>query len=99
MMLADASTYVRCQSIFDFSLFDRRLQLPAEFIYTYVEMYGTLPTYEIINASTNASFKQPDNLKEQNFDWLLDEFETFIRHKGLERAINESADMLENGEY
>jgi replicative DNA helicase len=62
-------------------------------------MYGTLPTYEIINASTNASFKQPDNLKEQNFDWLLDEFETFIRHKGLERAINESADMLENGEY
>lgn len=99
MMLADASTFVRCQSIFDHSLFDRRLQLPAEFIYKYVEEYSTLPTYEIVNASTNSSFKQPDDLKEQNFDWLLDEFETFIRHKGLERAINESADMLEHGEY
>ena len=31
MMLADAGTFVRCQSIFDSNLFDRRLQAPAEF--------------------------------------------------------------------
>jgi len=99
MMLADAETFVRCQSIFDHALFDRKLQEPAEFINTYVETFNVLPTYEIVNAATNSSFKQPENLKEQNFDWLLVEFETFTRHKGLERAILESADMLEKGDY
>ena len=99
MMLADAETFVRCQSIFDHKLFDRRLQEPAEFINTYVETFNVLPTYDIVNAATNSSFKHPENLKEQNFDWLLSEFETFTRHKGLERAILESADMLEKGEY
>ena len=32
-------------------------------------------------------------------DWLLGEFETFTRHKSLERAILQSADLLEKGEY
>lgn len=99
MMLADASTFVRCQSIFDSSLFDRKLQVPAEFLYQYAESYNVMPTYEIINAATGSDFKEPKNLLEANFDWLLNEFETFTRHKGLERAILESADMLEKGEY
>jgi len=99
MMISDASTFVRCQSIFDHSLFDRRLQLPAEFLNTYVEQYNVMPTYDIINAATQSNFKQPENLREENYDWLLDEFETFTRHKGLERAIIESAEMLEKGDY
>lgn len=99
MMLADAGTFVRCQAIFDHSLFDRRLQTPAEFLNTYVVEYNVLPTYSIINAATSSSFIEPLNLKEENFDWLLAEFETFTRHKGLERAILESADDLEKGEY
>lgn len=99
MMLSDAATFVRCQAIFDHTLFDRKLQTPAEFLTAYVETYAVLPTYEIINAATNSTFIQPTELKEANYDWLLNEFETFIRHKGLERAINESADMLEKGEY
>jgi len=33
MMLSDAQTFVRCQNIFDHTLFDRRLQPAAEFIY------------------------------------------------------------------
>ena len=98
-MLADAGTFVRCQAIFDHSLFDRRLQTPAEFLNTYVVEYNVLPTYSIINAATSSSFIEPLNLKEENFDWLLAEFETFTRHKGLERAILESADDLEKGEY
>jgi len=99
MMLADAETFVRCQSIFDHSLFDRKLQTQAEFINVYVEEYNILPTYEIVNAATNADLKQPENLKAENFDWLLKEFETFTIHKGLERAILESTDLLEKGEY
>jgi hypothetical protein len=99
MMLADAATFVRCQSIFDSSLFDRKLQEPAEFMNKYVEEHNVMPTIDIVNAATGSSFKPAENLREEHFDWLLSDFETFIRHKGLEKAILESADMLENGEY
>ena len=99
MMLSDAATFARCQAIFDHTLFDRKLQLPAEFINQYVKDHNVVPTEEIVNAATGSVFKVPENLQEEHFDWLLNDFETFTRHKGLEKAILESADMLEKGEY
>jgi len=88
MMLSDAETFVRCQSIFDHTLFDRKLQDSAEFINKYVEEYSVLPTFDIVNASVGANFKPPEGVKENNYDWVLNDFETFIRHKGLERALS-----------
>ena len=99
MMLADAATFARCQSIFDSTLFDRRLQNAAKFIDEYVSDHSVMPTEEIINAATKSDFKVSYDLREEHFDWLLNDFETFIRHKGLERAILESSDLLEKGEY
>lgn len=99
MMLSDAETFVRCQSIFDHSLFDRKLQVTAEFLNKYTQEYNVLPTYDIINAATGSELKLPEGVKDNNYDWLMNDFETFIRHKGLERAILESADLLEKGEY
>lgn len=99
MMLADAATFARCQSIFDSNLFDRKLQPAAKFIDEYVNEHSVMPTEDIINASTKMDFKVSHDLREEHFDWLLSDFETFIRHKGLERAILESSDLLEKGEY
>lgn len=99
MMLSDAETFVRCQSIFNHDLFDRKLQSPAKFINDYVTEHSILPTFDIVNAATQSDFKHPGELKEAHFDWLLQDFETFTRHKGLEKAILESADLLEKGEY
>jgi len=99
MMLADAATFARCQSIFDHTLFDRRLHTSAEFIDNYVKEHNIMPTEQIVNAATNSDFKVTYDLREEHFDWLLNDFETFTRHKGLERAILESADLLEKGEY
>ena len=99
MMLADAATFVRCQSIFDSTLFDRKLQTSAEFLHEYVEEHNVMPTIEIVNAATGSDFKHTPDLRDEHFDWLLNDFETFIRHKGLEKAILESADLLEKGEY
>ena len=99
MMLADAATFARCQSIFDHTLFDRRLQKGAEFLNEYVKEHSVMPTLDIINAACGADFKPATELRDEHYDWLLGDFETFIRHKGLERAILESADMLEKGEY
>ncbi len=99
MMLADSATFARCQSIFDHTLFDRRLQKAAEYMNEYVKEHSVMPTADIINAACGSDFKPALELRDEHYDWLLSDFETFIRHKGLERAILESADMLENGEY
>jgi archaellum biogenesis ATPase FlaH len=99
MMLSDAETFIRCQSIFDHELFDRKLQNTAKFISDYVNEHTILPTYDIVNAATQSDLHLHTDLKDAHYDWLLSDFETFIRHKGLERAILKSADLLENGEY
>ena len=99
MMLSDAGTFVRCQSIFDHTLFDRRLQDSAEFINNYVTEHNALPTFDMVQAATKTEFKDPGSMKDEHYDWLMTEFETFIRHKGLERAILKSADLLEEGNY
>ena len=99
MMLSDAESFVRCQGVFDPSLFDRRLQKAATFLSEYVSEHNILPTGEMVNAACQVNLEVPQGLQENHYDWLLSDFETFTRHKALERAILESADLLEKGEY
>ena len=99
LMLADAEVFVRCQGIFDHTLFDRKLQDAAEFINEYAKEYSVLPEYNMVNASCRVDFTRPDELKDGHVDWLMDEFENFTRHKALERAIINSADLLEKKDY
>lgn len=99
MMLGDAETFVRCQGIWDHELFDRKLQPAAKFFKEYVDAHSIIPTPAIINAATGQSFQVPDGLQEAHYDWLLTDFENFIKHKGLNRAILKAADLLEKGEY
>ena len=99
MMMTDAETFVRCQAVFDPTSFDRRLQPAAKFLDNYVTEYNAMPTFDMINAALDSKLKDPGPLQENHYDWLLTEFETFARHKALEAAILQSADLLEKGEY
>lgn len=99
MFLTDAASFVRCQGVFDSSAFDRRLVPAAEFLNSYVNDHNALPTFDMINAATQVDLRNPGQLQENHYDWLLQEFETFSRHKALEAAILKSADLLEKGEY
>ena len=99
MFMTDAESFVRCQGVFDPTTFDRRLAEPAKFIKSYVEEHNALPTFDMINAATDTNLKHPGDLQENHYDWLLQDFETFAKHKALEKAILDSADLLENGEY
>ncbi len=99
LMLADAEVFVRCQGIFDHTLFDRKLQDAAEFINVYAKEYTVLPDYDMVNASCRVDFKRPEELKDGHLEWLMDEFESFTRHKAIERAIIASADLLEKHNY
>jgi KaiC/GvpD/RAD55 family RecA-like ATPase len=99
MMMTDAETFVRCQAVFDPDTFDRRLQPQAKFLNDYVIEHNAMPTFDIVNAATEGNLKHPGELMENHYDWLLQDFETFSKHKALEKAILTSADLLESGEY
>jgi archaellum biogenesis ATPase FlaH len=99
LMLADAEVFVRCQGIFDHTLFDRKLQDAAEFINEYAKGYNVLPDFEMVNASCRTELKKPEEIKDGHMDWLMDEFENFTRHKAIERAIINSAELLEKHNY
>ncbi len=99
LMLADAEIFVRCQGIFDHTLFDRKLQDAAEFINVYAKEYSVMPDFDMVNASCRTDLGKPEDIKDGHKDWLMDEFENFTRHKALERAIIESADLLEKKDY
>ena len=99
LMLADAEVFVRCQGIFDHTLFERKLQDAADFINVYAKEYSVMPDFDMVNASCRTDLKRPEDIKDGHKDWLMDEFENFTRHKALERAIIESADLLEKKDY
>jgi archaellum biogenesis ATPase FlaH len=99
IMLSDAETFVRCQGIFDHTLFDRRLQDAAEFVHAYAEKYAVLPDLSMVNANCKMNLQAPGELKDGHMEWFLDDFEQFTRHKSLERAILKSADLLEKHDY
>ena len=99
MFMTDAESFVRCQAVFDPEAFDRRLQEGAKFLTDYVSEHNALPTMDMLNAATKADLKDPGQLQENHYDWLLQEFETFSKHKALEAAILKSADLLESGDY
>jgi len=99
MFLADAETFVRVQNIFDPLSFDRKLQPVAEKLKEYVDKYKIMPELKIIRAESGIDLDDATDVPKENYEWLLDEFEKFARHKALERAILESADLLEKGDY
>lgn len=99
LFLSDATSFVRCQSIFDYELFHPKLRPAAEFVFEYVNQFKDLPPVEIVNANTKEQFRPLLGMESAAYAWLLTSFETFIRHKGMERAIIKSNELLENGDY
>ena len=99
MFLADAESFVRVQNIFDHANFDRKLQPIANYLKEYVDKYKVMPELRIVRAETGVDLQDATDVPKENYEWLMDEFERFSRHKALERAILASADLLEKGDY
>ena len=99
MMMQDAQSYVRVQNIFNPENFDRSLKETAIFIAEHSTKHATLPTYEMVKASTGVELKPIPDMLDGHNDWFMSEFEGFTKRQELERAILKSADMLEKGEY
>jgi len=98
-MLTDSELYVRCRNIVSPSYFSKKFYDTVEMFQEYSEKYQKLPTVDQVKAKCDLELKEVPNIDEAQKNWFLDEFETFCRHKALEKAIIESADLLEKSEY
>lgn len=99
MFLANPESYTRCQNIFTHAYFEKSLREAARFIKDYADEYKALPDPKQIQANCHIELIPTTGLQDEHYNWLVDEFESFCRHKALEKAILESADLLEKGEY
>jgi len=97
-MLTDPQLFTRIMGIVDERHFDRPIRDIVKLLISYSNEYQTMPTVEQIKAETGQEIELLDDI-EKHSEWFIDEFETFCRHKAIERAIVNSADLLEEGKY
>jgi replicative DNA helicase len=99
-MITDHELYVRCNNITSSDFFDRSLRSTVRFIQEHADQYGAMPALTQIKAVTGIELQPLNNLVDDSHKkWFLDEYETFCRHKAIERAILASTDKLEKKEY
>jgi hypothetical protein len=98
-MVADQDLFVRCNGITDSDFFDRQLRPTIRFIKEHSDTYASVPTITQIKAKTGLELEGISDTTKDHREWFLDEYETFCRHKALEKAILASAEKLEKKEY
>ena len=98
-MVTDPELFVRVRNIIRPEYFSKKYVETASMFVEYTEKYKSLPTVDQVKAKCELDLKLVPDIDDAQKDWFLDEFETFCRHKALEKAIIESADMLEKGDY
>jgi len=99
-MLTDPTLYTRVSNILDSDNFDKRIKPSVKFIKEYTDKYSNVPDAAQIKATTGLEVEKiQDGLRDSDVNWFLDEFEKFTKRQALERAILESAKLLEDGNY
>jgi archaellum biogenesis ATPase FlaH len=98
-MITDPELFVRTRNIVNPNYFSKKYYDTVEMYLEHAEKYKTLPTPDQVKAKCELDLVLVPDLDEPQREWFLDEFETFCRHKALEKAIIESADLLEKSEY
>ena len=97
-MFSDPELYSRVRSIIKAEYFDRSIRPVVKQLIEHSDEYSSIPSLEMVKAETGVTVEKLDNI-DQHIDWFVDEFETFCRHKAIEKAIIDSADLLETGKY
>jgi len=98
-LLSDKDLFARCQSIVQSGFFNAKYRPAVDLFKSHSEKHNTIPTPEQVSAAAGVKLEPIPNVTVDHHNWFLNEFETFCRHKALEKAIIESTDLLENQDY
>ena len=97
-MISEPNSFTICQNILKPDYFDAKLRPAVRYILDYAERYRTLPTVDLIEATTGVHVKPFENAESpQHCEWFLQTIESFCRYKALEIAIVEGVDLLQKG--
>lgn len=98
-LLSDGDLFARCQNIVHPDHFNLKYKAAVELMVSHATNHNAVPTLEQVNAISPTKFELIENVTPDHQNWFMDEFETFCRHKALEKAIIESTDLLEAKDY
>lgn len=98
-MINDSELYVRVQNIFNPENFDKSLRKVASFIADHVDQHKTIPDIKQVEVVTGVTLDPSFEMNEGHQNWFFEEFEGFTKRRELERAIMQSVDLLEKGEF
>ena len=98
-LVTDPDVFVRVNNIVEPYMFNRKYREAVEFLKEHANKYNSIPTLEQLEAVNGLDLKPVEDVHESHMNWFMDEFETFCRHKALEKAILDSTDLLEQKDY
>ncbi len=98
-LVSDVDLFARCQNIVRSEFFNRKFKNTVDLLVSHSTNYNSIPTIDQINAVGGIELTPIENVTPEHQNWFMDEFETFCRHKALEKAIIESTDLLEKKNY
>ena len=98
-LVSDPELFVRVNNIVEPYMFNKKFQDAVKFLKDHTTEYNSIPTIDQISATTNIDLERVENITDNHIEWFLDSLETFCRHKALEKAILDSTDDLEKGDY
>ena len=98
-LISEPDLFARSMAILDPEHFSRKFRSTVEFLKSHSEKHNKLPMLEQIQAVGDTKLLPIENITPEHQDWFLNEFETFCKHKALEKAIIDSTDDLENKDY
>ena len=98
-LLSEADLFARCQNIVEPEYFNLKYRSAVELFKSHSEKHNSIPTPEQVSAVAGIQLEPIPNVTVDHHEWFIQEFETFCRHKALEKAIIESTDLLENQDY
>ena len=98
-LVTDPDVFVRVNNIVEPYMFNRKYREAVEFLKDHANKYASIPTLEQLEAVNGIELKPVEDVHDSHMSWFMDEFETFCRHKALEKAILDSTDLLEQHDY
>ena len=98
-LLSDKDLFARCQNIVKPEYFNLKYRKAVDLFVSHSTKHNAIPTPEQVSAVAGIHLEPIPNVTVDHHNWFMTEFETFCRHKALEKAIIESTDLLEKQDY
>ena len=98
-LLSDKDLFARCQNIVKPEFFNTRYKKAIDLFISHSTKHNSIPTPEQVSATAGVTLEPIPNVTPDHHNWFMSEFETFCRHKALEKAIIESTDLLSKQDY